>query len=251
MNTIQAIRRMPIWLSFAAALFCNHAAFAYEADTASRAAAERMLEIAGGRANWRGVHGIRILSINYFAQVDLPAWFEFEIDFRTPYVRTRIANEQMNRLRVYDGDRGWSLKEENGARQLNPFDADRVAQERILWEGAFSRALFRIASEDPTLRVKLTGADRLEISDVGGGLVTWYKLGNNGFPARFGIGDSSEAEGTRLEKTFRFGPYLLPAVGVATDGGRFETIFARVLTSPVPHRSEVPSSLDGVSWSLK
>lgn len=251
MHAIQTIRRVPIWLSLAAALFCNHAAFAYEADATSRAAAERMLEVAGGRANWRGVYGIRILSINYFAQVDLPAWFEFEIDFRSPYVRTRIANEQMNRLRVYDGDRGWSLKEENGTRQLSPYGADRVAQEKILWEGAFSRALYRIATEDPTLRVKLSGANRLEISNVGGGLVTWYKLGDNGFPAKFGIGDSPEAEGTRFEKTFRFGPYLLPAIGVATDGGRFETIFARVLTSPVPHRSEAPSALDSVSWSLK
>jgi len=251
MNMNRDFRRAPIGLSLAAMLLCSVPAVAYEADPAARAAAEHMLEVAGGRANWRGVYGIRILSINYFAQVDLPAWFEFEIDFRSPYVRTRIASEQMNRLRVFDGDRGWGLKEENGARQLTPYDASRVAQEKALWDGAFSRALYRIASEDPTLRVSLSGTNRLEVSDIGGGLVTWYKLGDNGFPAQFGIGDTSEADGTRFDKTFRFGPYLLPAIGIARDGSRFETIFAQVLTSPMPHRSDAPASLDSIGWKMK
>jgi hypothetical protein len=251
MITRPLFRHAPFWLSLTAILFSNFPAGAYEADTASRAAAERMLEKAGGRANWRAVHGARILAVNYFAQFELPAWFEFEIDFRSPYVRTRIAGDQLNRLRLLNGDSGWSMKDEGGKLQRTPLEGERLEQERSLWQGAFSRALYRIAIEDPSLRVVLSGADRLETHSVGGGLITWYKLGPDGFPVKFGIGDVPEAEGTKLLNTAQFGPYRLPTSGVSSDGSRFDTVSVRILTSPVRHVTEVPSSLDSVSWRLK
>lgn len=250
MTTNFSTCRAPLWISLAAALLFNHSAVAYEADVSARAAAERMLEAAGGRDNWRVVHGAEILAINYFAQVDLPSWFEFTIDFRAPYVRTRIAGERLNRLRLFDGDSGWSMKQEGAAPQRTPFDSVRLAQERALWEGAFSRALYRIAAEDPGLKVVLVGHDRLEVSNVGGGLLTWYTLGADGYPVRFGLGDVAEADGTRLEKTARFGPYRLPTAGVSADGSRFDTVSVRLLTSPVRHVADMPSRLDSISWQL-
>lgn len=173
MNTTTRSGRASFWLSLSASLLFSLPAVAYEADTAARAAAERLLEVAGGRDNWRGVYGAKILAVNYFAQFDLPVWFEFEIDFRSPYVRTRIAGDQMNRLRVFEGSRGWSMKQEGGAQQLTQFTAERLVQEKIQWEGAFSRALYRIAIEDPSLKVVLASKERLEVSNVGGSLVTW------------------------------------------------------------------------------
>jgi hypothetical protein len=143
------------------------------------------------------------------------------------------------------------MKDEGGKLQRTPLEGERLEQERSLWQGAFSRALYRIAIEDPSLRVVLSGADRLETHSVGGGLITWYKLGPDGFPVKFGIGDVPEAEGTKLLNTAQFGPYRLPTSGVSSDGSRFDTVSVRILTSPVRHVTEVPSSLDSVGWRLK
>lgn len=224
---------------------------AYEADGPSRAAAERLLEVAGGRDAWRKVHGIKILAVNHFPQFELPAWFEFDIDFRSPYIRTRMFGENLNRLRVFENGQGWSLKQENGEPELKTLDAESVAPDQIRWDGAFSRAMYRMAINDPTLRVVLVGKDRMEVSNVSGEVLAWYKLGENGYPVSFGLKDEAESEGLTFEKVTRFGPYLLPANGSSPGGSHFETIIARVQTSPMQHESKPPARLDSISISTQ
>ncbi len=213
----------------------------YEAPPELRETAERFLELSGGRDAWKDVRTVRVLAVNRTEGVPLPYLFEVSVDFRTPRTLTRLLNQDMDRLRGFLGDSGWGVKEAPEGYEAYSFPAERLPFERVLWEGAFSRNLWRVAIRDPELVLKEGAGGRLEFHNQGGGLTAWFEFDTAGYPIRFGFpGDDN---GLELGPYASYGPRRIPVSGRTPDGVFFESLYLRVSSEPLQVPETPPSNL--------
>lgn len=214
-------------------------AHAYEADTPeARQMAEKLLDSFGGRAVWKDVKAVTVLAVNHFPGIDKPALFEVTTNLEKPGNMIRIINHDMNRLRVFAGDSGWSAKHEGMVSTSTPFSAERLAQERYIWDGAFARNLWRIASRDPGMRLHINDLGQLEILNDDGQLAAWLEIDDDGELTRFGFGNDRDG-GVTLGAYAEYGDFRLPVAG-ETGGVTFESIYFRPHYKPVDLPRSVP-----------
>lgn len=214
----------------------------YAAESAdARAAAEAFLDAAGGRDAWRGVRSIRLLAVNRSPDVALPFVFEVALDLVEPRSMTRVSGQDMDRLRAYAGASGWGIKEGPTGPASYTFPEERLRQERVLWAGAFSRNLRRLAAGDPGLVVRAGTEGRLELADADGTLCAWFRLDAHGRATRFGF--PGDDVGLELGGYADYGPRRIPSLGTTPEGVRFETLSVRVSDRPLDVPSAPPADL--------
>jgi hypothetical protein len=213
----------------------------HAADGAAQVSAERFLALSGGRDAWKSVRSLRILAVNHVPSVPLPYLFEVSLDFQTPRSMTRLLNHDMNRLRGFLGSSGWGVKESPSGPQTYAFDADRLAQERVLWAGAFSRNLWRLASGDPALTIRTADDGRLEFTEKDGALTSWFRFDDAGYPVRFGF--PGDDKGLELGPYASYGDRRIPLSGSTPEGVRFESIYLRASDKPLNVPETAPADM--------
>jgi hypothetical protein len=215
-------------------------AHAYESDSPEASQmAEKLLDSFGGRAVWKDVKAVTVLAVNHFPGIDKPALFEVTTNLERPGNMIRIINHDMNRLRVFAGDSGWSAKHEGMAPSITPFSAERLVQERFIWDGAFARNLWRIASRDPGMRLRINDRGQLEILNDDNQLAAWLEVDNDGELSRFGFGNDRDG-GITLGAYAQYGDFRLPVAG-ETGGVTFESIYFRPHYEPVDLPRSAPN----------
>lgn len=213
----------------------------YQATPEMRGRLERFLELSGGRDAWKDVQAVRVLAVNRTETVRLPYLFEVTINFTRPETMTRLLNEDMDRLRAYVGDSGWGVKESEDGYEHYDFGPERLPFERILWEGAFSRNVWRLAINDPELVVREGQGGRVEFHNRAGGLTAWFNFDDNDYPVRFGFpGDDT---GLSLGPPQAYGPRLIPFSGETPDGVFFESLYLRASETPYEIPRTAPKDL--------
>lgn len=195
-------------------------------DPPSRAAAEALLAGAGGRAAWRDVRSIRLVAVNRSPDTPLPYLFEVALDLVEPRSMTRVTGQDMDRLRAFLGTSGWGIKEGADGPSTYTFSPERLRQEGVLWSGAFSRNLRRLAADDPGLIVRTGSEGRLELRDADGTLAAWFLLDSRGRALRFGF--PGDDVGLELGEYADYGPRRIPSSGTTPEGVRFDTLVVRV-----------------------
>lgn len=216
---------------------------AYEAETPeARELAEYFLELGGGREAWKDVKAVRLLAVNHAPGVELGFLFEIWVNFEKPQMMNRLLNNNFDRLRAYLGDYGWGVKEGEGGYVYYDFEAARLPSERQLWEGDFYRNLWRIATEDETLLVKINDKGQLELHTKGHGLAAWFEFDDDRHLVRFGFPFDTEI-GLRLDSLAMYGNRYIPQKGSTDDGVQFEILYLHAFNEALDIPTKAPDDL--------
>ena len=212
---------MTLLLGLCTVLTTYSQGYKYE-NKQAKDAAEKVLEMAGGRDAWKELKSIRLLAVNHFPGVELGTLFEVWVAFDKPGFMTRIMNHNFNRLRGFYGSGGWSIKE-NG--EVSEFNEEKLMENKIIWEGAFGRNIWRIASGDPTLFLKWGDDRKLLFTNVDGEQTAWFELNEEGRPYKFGFATIPDA--LELSEFATYGKWRIPQKGTTPEGVKFETLYIR------------------------
>jgi hypothetical protein len=208
--------------------------------------AERLLQAFGGRALWKDVKAVTLLAVNHFPNVEKPALFEVSTNLAEPGSIIRIINHDMNRLRVFAGDWGWSAKHDGTEPTNAAYSSERLQQERFIWDGAFARNLWRIATGDPTLRLRINDRGQLEMLNDDDRLAAWLEIDERGELTRFGFGNDRNT-GVTLGAYAEYGKFRLPITG-ETGGVTFESIYFEPHYAPIDLPRSVPADFSAYNF---
>lgn len=234
------MRILSVVLSVTAILLTVAPAPAKQTGSEAQAAAmaEKFLAAMGGREVWAQATYVHSKAVNHHPQARLPYIQEYWTDFRKPRTLNRLTNFDMDRLRGFNVDHGWGIKEG----ETYEYDAERVANELRDWRRSIYAKLVAIARRDKSMGMEWRNG-RLSFSKDGEDL-GWIELGPDGAPK----GYSATAEGapTSFGPLETFGEINWPRSGEQESGWRFEMLSIELGTGTVPVSFEMPKDLENI-----
>lgn len=202
------------------------------------AMAEKFLDAMGGRAAWVKARYVHSWAVNHHPQARLPYTQEYWTDFRRPRTLNRLKNFDMNRLRGFNIDHGWGVKEG----EVYKFEPERVASELNSWRRSIYGKLMAIARRDTGVTYEWRD-NRLSFRkgkvDLG-----WIELDANGAPTRHSAGPDQPP--TKFGPLVSFGNINWPRHGAEDGGWRFEMLAIELGYGPVPVSFDLPKNLDNL-----
>jgi hypothetical protein len=190
-----------------------------------------MVENVGGKELWAQLRSLHLKQRFYVTFWKESIIHQEWIDFETERLYVTIENERLDHTRAYDSTGGWFLRDG----EFERFTDDHLALERGFWKRDMFRSFHLMASDDPSIELRMNGEDRLEVYENGGEILCWFKLSPSNEPILWGaaVGDYP------IEFIFgplrRYGNIRVPAWGGFTDGSwRFDMLQARGSVKPPP-----------------
>ena len=189
---------------------------------------QRLLDAMGGVDAWDTVRTVHNTAINHHPAARLPYIQEYWYDMQEPAHHTRINNFDMQRVRAYNSEGGWSLAEGN----LTPFSAERLQNEMVSWSKSLYRKFRLLARKPDGFELTIGKDDRLEFR-LDGAFLGWMIIGEDGAPVRHG-GMPSTDNYTEFDELAEFGPAKWPRSGRDNDGWRFEMLSLELSDDAMP-----------------
>jgi len=188
----------------------------------AEAVADRMLASLGGRAAWAAVtNTVNDSQQNWDGEPPVLR-VVITMDFERPRFRIETRGEGIDLVRVIDGERHWRTTREG---TTAPVSGATLAEDHRWYQGHVYRTLHRIAKRDPSLRLGIGSAGRLEVHE-GGARIAWYMLDRAGQPYRYGAHEDDTGA--------IFGPWETRVKGIAhplwvtRDDGRWRAMLKRL-----------------------
>ncbi len=195
---------------------------------------EKLLNALGGEAAWKDVRAVHNTAVNHHPQARLPYIQEYWYFTGAPKHVVKINNHDMNRMRAYTEDGGWSMLRG----EVNPFSAKRHTNELMSWRRSLYRKIFLLANRSPDLRLAMGSDGSLEFYD-NELFIGWMKINENGSPTRHG-GTESRDIYTDFEELAQFGNIFWPMGGKDESGWRFEMLSIEALDEEPDISTEPP-----------
>jgi hypothetical protein len=149
---------------------------------------EKMLDRLGGRQNWANLRNTINGSKQNRALEPTVVYSVITMDFEQPRFRIDTTGENINLVRVINGDRSWRISWSGLVEDL----PDVRMKDDILWYQAhIYRTIHRIANRDPKLTFKVLNEDQLEVY-AGEDRLLWLRLDAKGEPLAFGFYQDEE-----------------------------------------------------------
>ena len=159
-------------------------AFAADASAADKAA-DKMLEVLGGRQAWAELRNTINGSTQNRVNEPTVVYAVITMDFEKPRFRIETTARDLHLVRVINGEKSWRLR-----RSGNIEDVPKtLLEDELRWYGAhLYRTIHRVALRDPAISLGLDEQDRLEVF-ADGERILWFKLDARGEPYAFGSYD--------------------------------------------------------------
>ncbi|MEM7020758.1 MAG: hypothetical protein AAF512_25880, partial [Pseudomonadota bacterium] len=177
----------------------------------------------GGADAWKDIQVVHNTAVNHHPQARLPYIQEYWYFTQAPKHIVKIKNHDMNRMRAYTQEGGWSYYQG----QVHPFNEERLENEIQSWHRSLYQKLHLLAKQSPRLRLKIGVENRLEFFDQDQ-FIGWLIVGDDGAPARHG-GTSSMDAYTDFSALAKFDNVSWPSRGQDDSGWRFEILSFQVL----------------------
>ncbi len=224
------VRRLAVFVFLS--VFFNTANAAENADSLG----QKFLHAMGGDV-WASVRTVHNTAINHHPQARLPYIQEYWYDTEKPAHYVTIKNFDLDRIRAYTMDGGWSIAED----EFKYFSDDRLQREIVSWSRSLYRKLHLLARKDENLSLSIGEGGRLEFF-YDDDFIGWFLLDKDGAPTRHG-GTPSSNDYTNFESLAQFGAVSWPRAGYDNDGWRFEMLSLEIsddapmvdYTAPSPH----------------
>lgn len=216
-------------------ILCAFSGAAAEEDAESLG--QKFLNTMGGDI-WADVRTVHNTAINHHPQARLPYIQEYWYDTKQPAHYVTINNFDLDRVRAYTAQGGWSIAENN----FSHFSEERLQREIVSWSRSLYRKLHLLARQDENLTLAIGEAGRLEFF-YDDEFIGWFLLDSNGAPTRHGGTPSSENY-TNFERLAQFGAVSWPQGGHDNDGWRFEMLSLDVSEDAPAVDYSVPAGQD-------
>ena len=198
---------------------------------------QQFLDVMGGKA-WANIRTVHNTAINHHPQSRLPYIQEYWYDTNQPAHYVTINNHDLDRIRAYTTDGGWSIAEGN----FSYFSEERLQREIVSWSRSLYRKIYLLASQNENLSLAIGEAGRLEFY-YDGDFIGWFLLDEDGAPTRHG-GTPASDNYTNFENLAQFGSVFWPQGGSDNDGWRFEMLSLEVSEAPPPVEYAAPVEQD-------
>ncbi len=195
---------------------------------------EKLLAALGGEAAWKNVQAVHNTAINHHPQARLPYIQEYWYFTGSPKHIVKINNHDMNRMRAYTEQGGWSMLRG----EVNDFSAERHANELMSWRRSLYRKVFLLANRSPDLRLAIGADGSLEFYDAEQ-FIGWMMINEGGTPTRHG-GTESRDIYTEFDELAQFGNIYWPMAGKDESGWRFEMLSIEALDDEPGISTEPP-----------
>lgn len=198
-------------------------------DAEARAAAERLLEHAGGRDAWAKARTFYVEERVFLASGEV-AQLRIWRDLETGNRRLERSSPAGRYAEWLSADGGYEVRDgvvSNHAPEELAIERQGLAQEPY--------AIYRrLAERDPELRVQLRDANALYVYDGQERLLCWFRLDGKGRNISWGNFWNGSINQHYYGPTIDFGDANLPKWGISTTGSfRFEYVVARLNGDPV------------------
>jgi hypothetical protein len=141
-----------------------------------------MLDRLGGRVAWASLKNTVNGSQQNRAGEPTVVYAVITMDFEKPRFRIETTAQDLNLVRVIDGENSWRLRRSGDIEDVR----QGLLAEEMAWYGAhLYRTIHRIAARDPELSLGIGADGRLEVYS-GGARLLWFKLDAKGEPYAFG-----------------------------------------------------------------
>ena len=205
-----------------------------QAETANQMG-KRLLAAMGGAEAWKDVQVVHNTAVNHHPQARLPYIQEYWYFTQMPKHVVKINNHDMNRMRAYTEEGGWSYYQG----QAHPFSEERLENEIQSWHRSLYRKFYLMATQSPELRLEIGIENRLEFFD-GEQFIGWMIVGDDGAPTRHG-GTSTMDAYTNFSALTKFDEVFWPSNGQDDSGWRFEMLNFQVLKQAPDISMEPPA----------
>jgi hypothetical protein len=145
--------------------------------------ADRMLKRLGGREAWSGLQNTVNGSIQNRVTEPTEVYAVITMDFTQPRFRFDTIAEDVNLIRVINGDASWRI---SWSGKVEDLPDDRYNDDMKWYQAHIYRTIHRVAAGDPAIRLASPDPDRLEIH-TGDQRLAWLKLDAQGEPYAFGF----------------------------------------------------------------
>ena len=187
-----------------------------------------------GAAAWSEIRTIHNKAVNHHPDARLPYIQEYWYDTHVPRHYIKLDNFDVERIRAYSSEGGWSLTEGKFA----PFTEARLAREIDSWSRSLYRKFYLLAKDPESLDLALGRDGRIEFSHEGS-FIGWMMTDEEGAPIRHGSTPSAD-DYTNFGPLAQFGPISWPATGNDDAGWDFEILGVVISPEEMPHSVAPP-----------
>ena len=204
------------------------------AEESAREKAMRMLDAMGGAAVWSEIRTIHNRAVNHHPDARLPYIQEYWYDTHVPRHYIKLNNFDVDRIRAYSSESGWSITEGKFAN----FSEERLDSEIRSWSRSLYRKFYLLATDPNSLELTAGREGRIEFIHEGK-FIGWMVIDEDGAPTRHGSTPSSD-DYTNFGPLAQFGPISWPESGNDDAGWDFEILSVDISNDEMPHSVAPP-----------